>query len=95
MKHDHLINFSELPDSFKQNASRTVEKRDFAAQISAAMAITDPADAKARKAKGETLEYRYRSKEEKQEALDAIFNQGLEKLANILDKGIDKTSCKA
>lgn len=80
MKHDHLINFSELPDSFKQNASRTVEKRDFAAQISAAMAITDPADAKARKAKGETLEYRYRSKEEKQEALDAIFNQGLEKL---------------
>lgn len=73
MKRDHLINFSELSDSFNQNASRTVEKRDFAAQISAAMAVTGPNHGKDGKED-------YRSKEEKLAALDRIVNQGTEHL---------------
>ena len=73
MKRDHLINFSELSDSFEQNASRTVEKRDFAAQISAAMAVTGPDH-------GKDGREDYRSKEEKLAALDQIVKQGTEHL---------------
>lgn len=73
MKHDHLIDFSELSDSFEQNALRTVEKRDFAAQISAAMAVTGPDH-------GKDGREDYRSKEEKLAALDQIVKQGTERL---------------
>ena len=80
MKHDRLMSFSELPDACDRNSSRTVEKRDFAEKVGAAIAVTDPADAKAREKKGEKVSYRYRSKEEKLEALDQIVQQGLENL---------------
>lgn len=73
MKRDHLIDFSELSDSFEQNALRTVEKRDFAAQISAAMAVTGPDH-------GKDGREDYRSKEEKLAALDQIVKQGTERL---------------
>lgn len=68
MQHDHLVKFSELSDSFEPNAARTAEKRDFAAQVNAAMAVQETV--------GENTGYRYRSKEEKLEALDNIVSKG-------------------
>lgn len=74
MQHDHLISFSELSDSFEQNALRTEEKRQFAAKVNAAMARTEPAYVE----KGQPFEYR--SKEEKLEALDKIVAEGIDGL---------------
>ena len=69
MKHDHLMRFSELPVSFKENSNRTAQKRNFAVQINAAMALTGPNHGKDGKDD-------YRTKEEKIAALDKIVSQG-------------------
>ena len=72
MKHDHLVDFSELSDFSAQNVVNTAEKRDFMAQVKAAMAITGPNHSEEKND--------YRSKEDKIEALGKIVDQGLEKL---------------
>ena len=73
MKHDHLMRFSELSESSKENSDRTIQKRNFTVQINDAMALTGPNHGKDGKDD-------YRPKEEKIAALDNIVSQGLEDL---------------
>lgn len=73
MRHDHLISFSELPESFEKNAKLTAEKRDFAVRVQNAMAMTE-------KEVGVDGRPVFRRKAEKLQELDIIVSHGTDKL---------------
>ena len=64
---DSIQNYSDLADNFIINRAKTIKKRDFSKLVSQAMQKTAPVA-------GEENKTRYRSKEEKIEALDNILN---------------------
>ena len=63
---DSIQNYSDLADNFIINRAKTIKKRDFSKLVRQAMQKTEPVA-------GEN-KTRYRSKEEKIEALDKILN---------------------
>ena len=64
---DAVQSYSDLAGGFAVNRGRTIKKRDFSRAVNKAMAVTDPEVVE------EGMPFRYRTKEEKEEALDKVL----------------------